>query len=84
MNLDAELTEFISSFPKHRRAEAHRQFVDAVNSVVNSYIDEVPAATALEWLQDDAATYAAEFEGNRATALLDKFVRARIYVLTLN
>lgn len=84
MNLDAELSKFISSFPEHRRAEAHRQFVDAVNSVVKSYIDEVPAATALEWLQDDAATYAAEFEKNRATALLDEFVRARIYAMTLN
>jgi DNA-binding IclR family transcriptional regulator len=84
LNLDAELSEFISSFPERKRAEAHRQFVDAVNSVVESYIDEVPAATALEWLQDDAATYVAQFEGNRATALLDKFVRARIYAMTLN
>jgi hypothetical protein len=84
LNLDAELSEFIFSFAENRRAEAHRQFVDTVNSVVKSYIDEVTAATALEWLQDDAATYVAEFEGNRATVLLDKFVRARIYAMTLN
>ena len=84
MNLDAELTEFIKSFPQHRRADVHRQFVDAVDDVVRSYIDEVPAATALRWLADDQSAYVVEHEANRATMLLDAFVRARIYAMTLN
>ena len=84
MSLDGELTEFIKSFPEHRRGEVHRQFVDAVNDVVKSYIDEVPAATALRWLADDQSAYVVEHEANRATMLLDAFVRARIYAMTLN